>query len=166
MTVNLLYALPQTPLHDRLQKAGRIIPVRAGIRTSPFWSLYETVVERWRQVVAHIYEPANLFERFATQAVQTYPNRCQPLHPWSRLNYTDLKRGLRILWRIVWRAGICGGYRREFWRMFRAQLRRGNLEDIIQITLVAHHLITYAQACTQGKMQSSNYSSRTVENYR
>jgi hypothetical protein len=29
--------------------------------------------------------------------------------------------------------------------------------------MVAHHLITYARECTQGKMQSSNYSVRRVE---
>jgi len=28
---------------------------------------------------------------------------------------------------------------------------------------VAHHLITYSRECTRGKMQSSNYSIRQVE---
>ncbi|HZQ46619.1 MAG TPA: DUF4070 domain-containing protein, partial [Verrucomicrobiae bacterium] len=128
-----------------------------------FLEPYETVVERWRQVVAHIYEPANLFARFATQAVRTYPNRRKPLHFRDRLNYSELKRALGMLWRIVWQGGVRSGYRREFWKMFRAQLRRGDVENIFHIAIVAHHLITYAEACTRGKMQSSNYSSRTVE---
>ncbi len=163
MTVNLLYALPQTPLHDRLQKAGRLVLAEGRDSNIAFLEPYETVVERWRRVIAQIYEPANLFARFETQAAQTYPHRCRPLNPRSRLSCATLQRAGRILWRILWRAGICGSYRREFWKMFRARLRRGDLESIIHISVVAHHLITYAQACTRGKMQSSNYSSRTVE---
>lgn len=164
MTVNLLFALPQTPLHDRLTKAGRIVSDAGRDSNIDFLEPYETVVARWRNVIAQIYEPANLFGRFTTQAVQTYPNRFRPGNPWRRLSYPLLKRGLRILQRIIWRVGICGNYRREFWQMFLTQIRRGELESIFQIAIVAHHLITYAQACTQGKMQSSNYSSRAVNN--
>ncbi len=164
MTVNLLFALPQTPLHDRLHKAGRIVSDAGRDSNIAFLEPYETVVARWREVVAQIYEPANLFARFATQAAQTYPNRCRPGNPWKRLSYPLLKRGLRTSRRIIWQVGIRGNYRREFWKMFLTQIRSGEIESIFHIAIVAHHLITYAQACTQGKMQSSNYSSRAVDN--
>ena len=46
------------------------------------------------------------------------------------------------------------------------ELRQGNVETMFQVAMVAHHLITYARECTQGKMQSSNYSIRRVEDER
>jgi hypothetical protein len=59
--------------------------------------------------------------------------------------------------------GICSDYRKLFWKMAWTELKRGNVEAVFQISMVAHHLITYARECTQGKMQSSNYSIRQVE---
>jgi hypothetical protein len=70
---------------------------------------------------------------------------------------------LKILSRVVWRVGLQSHYRAEFWNFLKARAREWDLESILHIGVVAHHLITYAQACTQGKMQSSNYSSRAVE---
>ena len=65
--------------------------------------------------------------------------------------------------RIIWRVGIRSDYRRQFWKMTWTELKRGNVETMFQVAMVAHHLITYARECTQGKMQSSNYSIRRVE---
>ena len=47
--------------------------------------------------------------------------------------------------------------------MLAGELKRGNVENIFAVAIVAHHLITYARECTRGKMQSSNYSMRQVE---
>ena len=65
--------------------------------------------------------------------------------------------------RIIWRVGIRSDYRRHFWKMAWTELKQGNVETMFQVAMVAHHLITYARECTQGKMQSSNYSIRRVE---
>jgi radical SAM superfamily enzyme YgiQ (UPF0313 family) len=165
MTVNLLYALPKTPLHDRLQKAGRLVSVEGRDSNIEFLEPYETVVERWRAVIADIYAPKNLFARFAAQAERTYPNRFTPDNPLKQLSWVRVGLALKMLTRILWRVGLRSHYRREFWNFFKARLREGDLESILHIGVVAHHLITYAQACTQGKMQSSNYSSRTVESH-
>src|SRR5581483_9349291 len=89
--------------------------------------------------------------------------RFKPKNPWKQLSFSRLKTALQIMARVVWRVGIRGHYRREFWRFFNARIREGDIESILHIGIVAHHLITYAQECTQGKMQSSNYSSRAVE---
>jgi hypothetical protein len=59
--------------------------------------------------------------------------------------------------------GIAGHYRRLFWGMMWKELKQGNVENIFSIAIVAHHLITYARECTEGKMQSSNYSMRQIE---
>ncbi len=39
-------------------------------------------------------------------------------------------------------------------------LRTGKIEDLIHIALVAHHLITYARECEQGRQMASNYAAR------
>jgi hypothetical protein len=42
--------------------------------------------------------------------------------------------------------------------MFWALSRRGELEAIFHITIVAHHLIAYTREALQGRGQASNYS--------
>src|SRR5580658_1286033 len=78
MTVNLLYALPKTPLYDRLQRAGRILKDAEGESNIAFLEPTETVLAGWRRVIASLYEPANVYARFLTQARNTYTN-CAPL---------------------------------------------------------------------------------------
>lgn len=158
MTVNLLYALPKTPLHLRLAQQGRISTQPGRESNVVFLAPYEAVVERWRRVIAHIYEPGNLYARFAAQARSTYPNRfCPPQH-WRSLRWRDLRRAARILMRIIWHVGVRADYRREFWRMFWTRAREGQIEAIFHIAIVAHHLITYAREGIEGRMQASNYS--------
>jgi hypothetical protein len=40
---------------------------------------------------------------------------------------------------------------------------RGQLETMFQVTIVAHHLISYTREALQGRGQASNYSLQTVE---
>jgi hopanoid C-2 methylase len=56
--------LPKTPLYDRLQREGRILSDPEGDSNIAFLEPRETVVERWRRVIAHLYEPANVYARF------------------------------------------------------------------------------------------------------
>ena len=64
LTINLLQALPKTPLWDRLQRDGRLIDDdRAGKQRA-----LPAPVRRgrgmWRRCIAHAYAPERLFERF------------------------------------------------------------------------------------------------------
>jgi hypothetical protein len=166
MTVNILFALPNTALYTRLEKDNRVLPAEeAENRDSNivFLQPYETVVKNWQKVIAHVFDPKHLYARYAYNAVHTYPNRIKPKNPLAQATWPNIKRALLILRRLIWRVGICSDYRREFWRMFWTELKQGNIETIFQVAMVAHHLITYARECTQGKMQSSNYSIRRVE---
>jgi hypothetical protein len=65
--------------------------------------------------------------------------------------------------RIVWHVGLRSDYRRQFWGMFWTLIRRGELEAIFHITIVAHHLIAYTREALAGKGQASNYSLQKVE---
>lgn len=163
MTVNLLYALPRTPLYKRLKGQGRILDELEAESNVAFLEPRETVLARWRQVIAQLYEPANLYERFLAQVSRTYVNRAANERPWQQLTWHNLRRAGRILGRILWHVGLRSDYRRQFWRMLWTLLPRGELEAIFHIAIVAHHLIAFTREALQGRGQASNYSLQRVE---
>jgi hypothetical protein len=166
MTVNILFALPNTALYERLEKAGRLLSDEESQRRDSnikFLEPYEDIVNRWVKVIADVFGPENLYRRYAYNADHTYPRRVGPTRPWRQATARNLKRGLGILVRILWRVGIRGDYRRVFWGMAWKELKRGKIETMFQVAMVAHHLITYARECVAGKLQASNYSARTVD---
>jgi radical SAM superfamily enzyme YgiQ (UPF0313 family) len=166
MTVNILYALPNTALYTRLEKDNRVLPAeKAENRDSNivFLRPYEKVVKDWQRVIAHVFDAKNLYARYAYNAKYVYPNRIKPKNPIAQATWPNISRALGIFRRILWRVGVCSDYRKLFWKMMWHELKQGNIETIFQVAMVAHHLITYARECTQGKMQSSNYSIRRVE---
>jgi radical SAM superfamily enzyme YgiQ (UPF0313 family) len=166
MTVNILFALPNTALYTRLQKENRVLPAeKAEDRDSNivFLQPYETVVRNWQKVIGHVFGPEQLYARYAYNAIHTYPNRIKPKHPLKQATWYNITRALKIFGRIIWRVGVQSDYRRHFWKMAWTELKQGNVETMFQVAMVAHHLITYARECTEGKMQSSNYSIRRVE---
>jgi radical SAM superfamily enzyme YgiQ (UPF0313 family) len=163
MTVNLLYALPKTPLYDRLKRQDRILDDPSRDSNIVFLEPQETVVERWRRVIGHLYEPANLYGRFLTQCNSTYPNRRAGGKARRRVSLRQLRRAVRILGRITWHVGLRSHYRGVFWKMFWAQLRKGQIESLFHIAVVGHHLITYARQAVGGKMQPSNYSLQSLD---
>jgi hypothetical protein len=68
--------------------------------------------------------------------------------------------GLKILGRILWRVGARSDYRRVFWRMARPALKTGNIEAVIHVGLVAHHLIHFARDCEAGVGEYSFYAEK------
>ena len=163
LTVNILYALPNTALYRRLEGAGRILSEETSADRDSniqFMVPYEEVVRRWQQVIAEIYRPEVLYARYESNAARTYPHRLRPTHPWKQVTWQNLRRGLRILARLAWKVGLAADYRWAFWKMGLRQMRRGNIETLFQVAMVAHHLITYARECLAGRLQASNYSKR------
>lgn len=165
LAVNILYALPKTPLYRRLAAEGRLVPehISAGRDSNiQFREGYDEVVRRWLQVIQEVYDPKTLYARYQYNAEHTYPHRRQPSQPWRQATPANLARALQILARLVWRVGVRGDYRHTFWTTVWRHLRHGNIETIFQVTMVAHHLISYARECLAGKLQSSNYSPRVT----
>lgn len=166
LTVNILYALPRTPLYQRLQAAGRIVPeALCADRDSnvEFLVPYEEVVRRWLRVVEAVYEPEALYARYDHNVRHTYPHRLRPARPWRQGTPANLARALTIAGRLLWQVGWRGSYREAFWRTARRTVLRGNLETTFQVAMVAHHLICYARDCVAGKLQASNYSTRAPQ---
>ena len=169
MTVNILYALPNTALYTRLEKDNRVLDAEASENRDSnivFLRPYEKVVKDWQKVIAHVFDAENLYKRYAYNALHVYPHRLKPKNPLAQATWSNISRALGIFRRILWRVGACSNYRKLFWKMMWHELKQGNIETIFQVAMVAHHLITYARECTQGKMQSSNYSIRRVEEER
>jgi len=163
LTINLLHALPRTPLWDRLEAAGRIREVPGRDTNVEYLLPYEDVLRMWRETVAAAYTPEAIYGRFAHQMEHTYPNRRQLPASRSRVNPASILRGLGILARLVWHAGIRADYRRVFWRMALPALRRLDLESVVHVGVVSHHMIRYARECAAGEGESAFYSARARE---
>jgi radical SAM superfamily enzyme YgiQ (UPF0313 family) len=166
MTVNILYALPNTALYARLQKDNRVLTGEAAEDRDSnivFLKPYEEVVRNWQKVIGNVFSPEKLYARYAYNAIHTYPNRIKAKNPLKQATWANISRAIQIFRRIIWRVGIRSDYRKLFWKMAWHELKQGNVETVFQVAMVAHHLITYSRECTQGKMQSSNYSVRQVE---
>jgi len=165
VTSNLLVALPQTPLYERLQKASRLNSGEGRDSNIEYLQPYEDVVARWKRVIREAYEPRKIYARYATQAKKTYPNRKRPARPLDQLTWANVRRAVEVFLRTAWRVGICSDYRGQFWKMAWRELRQGNIESVFQIAMVAHHLITFGRECLTRDVQASAYSARRREEH-
>lgn len=163
LTINLLQALPRTPLWDRLARENRLVDDPGRDSNVDFRLPYDQVVAMWRSCMARAYEPDRLFARFEHQARATYPNRLKPPNSRQRLSWPNLKRGLTMLAKILWQVGLRGDYRAVFWAFAWPKLKQGDIERVIAVGLVAHHLILFARGAASGRQTASYYSTRLRE---
>ena len=89
-------------------------------------------------MIRHAYTPEALFERFHWHLRQTYVNRFNPPLTRARLNAGNLRRAVVILAKLFARVG-----------------------DFIAVSLVAHHMISFAHDCTEGRQNASFYADRS-----
>jgi radical SAM superfamily enzyme YgiQ (UPF0313 family) len=159
LTINLLYALPKTPLWRRLEKEGRLLSDGAGGEESnvDFLRPREAVRAAWLKCVTQSNRPEPLYRRFQHQIEHTYPNRFNP-GPLRKVERGDVANGFKILARILWHVGLRSDYRKVFWRMAKPALKKGDIEPVIHVGLVAHHLIHFARDCEAGVGEYSFYS--------
>jgi hopanoid C-2 methylase len=160
LTINLLQALPRTPLWDRLKRDGRLIADDSGLESNVrFLRPYDEVVATWRRCIAYAYEPERLFARFAHQIEATYPNRMVgPAR--GKLTINNLRGALVLAFNVVVRVGLLSDYRRPFWRVARRALRRGQIDAVLGMGFVAHHLIQFSREALRGDHNASFYSAR------
>lgn len=163
LTINLLQALPRTPLWDRLEREGRLVDDEGRESNVDFRLPYDQVVAMWRDCMGRAYRPEVLYDRYRHQVRATYANRLRPEFGSDRRSWKNMRRGLIMMVRILWHVGVKADYRREFWRFARERLREGDIETLIAVALVAHHLIVYAREASQGRQNASHYSARVRE---
>ena len=158
LTINLLHALPRTPLWRRLEAEGRLNFDEKRESNVEFFMPYDEVVEMWRRCITTAYEPDFLYQRFAYNLEHTFRNRIKrPLTP-ERLSKKNIRKGLWIMANLILRIGVFSNYRKTFWAMAAPKLKTGKIENLIHIGLVAHHLITFAQECSRGEQAASFYA--------
>jgi radical SAM superfamily enzyme YgiQ (UPF0313 family) len=164
LTINLLQALPKTPLWDRLEREGRLIHDDEGRDSNVDFLLpYEEVVSSWKRCMEAAYQPDKLFARYQYQCDYTYANRKRvPVAPELK-TWPNIRRALIMLRNIFWKVGVLGDYKKIFWKFALGRLRRGDIEGLIGSAMIAHHLIVFARAATSGQQSASNYSIRLRE---
>ena len=155
LTINLLYALPRTPLYERLQAAGRLESDPRRASNVVFRLPEEEVIGMWSRCVAQAYEPANLYRRFAYQTEATFPNR---LWPRREVKASQVAFGMRVLARVLWQVGWRADYRPAFWEVAGPLLRAGRIEEVIHIGLVSHHLVRFARDALAGRGEACFYA--------
>jgi len=160
LTINLLQALPRTPLWDRLQEAGRLSLDETPESNVVFARPHDEVLQSWQQSIRHAFVPDAIFRRFAWNARHTYPNRITPPLSRARLNTANWRRAFVIVIKLIVRIGLLGDYRRTFWRMAWPALRAGRIEEFIQVGLVAHHMIVFARDCAAGRENAAFFADR------
>ncbi len=163
LTINLLHALPRTPLWRRLEQEGRLVFDENRDSNVEFLMPYEQVVEMWRRCITTAYEPEFLYQRFTYHLEHTYPNRIKVPNSPARVSRANIIKGLTYLTNIVVRVGIFGNYRQTFWKMARETLKKGDIEGFINVGLVGHHLIKFAAECGMGQESASFYSQKIRE---
>jgi hopanoid C-2 methylase len=158
LTINILHALPKTPLWRRLEADRRIVPNAGGRESNVRFLLpYETVVDMWLKCVEKAYTPDAIYRRFEYQIAHTFPNRKQLPVTKARVNAKNIWKGLSILSRIFWHVGIRADYRRRFWQMAWPNLKKARIEEVIHAAVVAHHMIQFARDCTSGTAEKCFY---------
>jgi radical SAM superfamily enzyme YgiQ (UPF0313 family) len=163
LTINLLQALPRTPLWDRLQRDDRLIADDIGLESNVrFLRPYDEVVATWRRCIAYAYDPERLFARFAHQVEATYAHRMKT--PASgKLTISNLCGAVVLAFNIAVRVGLLADYRRPFWRAARHALRRGQIDAMLGMGFAAHHLIQFSREALRGDQNASFYSTNVRE---
>ncbi|ALF54267.1 Fe-S oxidoreductase [Nostoc piscinale CENA21] len=160
LTINLLHALPRTPLWRRLEAEGRLVFDDSRESNVEFLMPYQQVVEMWRRCITEAYQPEFLYQRFAYNMEHTYPNRIAVPNSPARTSWANIRKGLTYLTNILLRVGVFGNYRQTFWQMAKPALKSGNIESLIHVGLVGHHLIQFAQDCAAHTESASFYSQK------
>src|SRR5262249_16070963 len=138
LTINLLQALPKTPLWDRLKRDGRLeenAQLESNVR---FLRPYDEVVSMWRRTIAYANDPEKLYERFKYEVDATYVNR-KELPAKGKLTWNNLRGGAVMAFRVLIHVGIRADYRAAFWRAAKYALKRGRIDGALGMAFIGHH---------------------------
>jgi hypothetical protein len=78
--------------------------------------------------------------------------------PTIRSGWSNLSGALVMAFRVVLYLGILSDYRRPFWRAALHALRRGQIDGMLGMGFMAHHLIAFTREALRGEQNASFYS--------
>src|SRR5258708_2566746 len=113
LTINLLQALPKTPLWDRLERENRLINDDSRDSNVDFRLPSDPLGSSWRKCMEIAYLPEKLYARYQHQVDYTYANRLKVPVTAEQKTWANIKRGLIMLRNTFWKVGVLGDYRRE-----------------------------------------------------
>jgi hopanoid C-2 methylase len=164
LTINILHALPKTPLWRRLEKENRLVQNARGRESNVDFLLpYDTVVAMWLKCVKEAYTPDAIYERFEYQIENTFANRKKIPATKARVNAFNIWKGVNIMARILWHVGLRSDYRKRFWKMAWPNIKKGRIEEIIHTAVVSHHMILFARECISGEAEKCFYGETSVD---
>jgi radical SAM superfamily enzyme YgiQ (UPF0313 family) len=164
LAINVLYALPKTPLWRKLEKQGRLIATDDVEESNVVFELpTATVMEQWRRVIREAYTPEALYRRYKHNLDHTYPNR--KVLPLSRYHFTwqMIRIGAVALSAIFYRLGVRGSYKKEFWKMAAELLRSGKIDHLVYIASMSHHLLKFAEDVASDRVKACFYTEKVYE---
>ena len=159
LTINLLQALPKTPLWDRLKRDGRLLEDDARESNVVFLRPHDEVVEMWRRSIAYANDPEKLYARFSHQVLSTYVNR-KVTPAKGKLTWNNLRFGAVMAWRVLWHLCIKSDFRRPFLRMVKHALRQGQIDGMMGAAFMGYHLIQFTREALRGDQNASYYSAK------
>jgi radical SAM superfamily enzyme YgiQ (UPF0313 family) len=160
LTINLLQALPRTPLWDRLNDEGRLNNDPERESNVEFRMPYDQVLDIWRDTMTRAYSAEAVFARYHHQIASTFPNRIEPEMSLKDIPRSTLVHGLRVMRAVIWECGVRADYRRLFWALALRCVKMGKIDYVIRVAIMAHHLIMSARDATAGRQRASHYSAR------
>jgi radical SAM superfamily enzyme YgiQ (UPF0313 family) len=162
LTINLLQALPRTPLYRRLQADGRLIEQEGRESNVDFKLPYDDVVAMWKRTWHAAFAPEAIYRRFEYNQKHTYPHRIE-IPPTGKLSLRNLWKGFSTLAKLIVKVGILSDYRAIFWQMAKPALKCGDIETVIHVGLVAHHMISFSREADAGVQNASFFSTKVKQ---
>jgi hopanoid C-2 methylase len=159
LTINLLQALPKTPLWDRLKRDGRLLEDDSRESNVVFLRPHDEVVAMWRRSIAYANDPDKLFERFRHQVEATYANR-KVTPAKGKLTWNNLRFGAVMAWRILLHLCLLSDFRKPFWRMVKHALKHGQIDGMMGAAFMGYHLIQFTREALRGDQNASYYSAK------
>jgi len=159
--IGILTALPGTQLERRLSREGRLIDRASGEtfgRPNFKTRVTESVLlEIYGKALARIYEPKEYFERCL---------RALRLRPSSNASMRlPLRYALACLLRSIWRQGLTGSYRKDYWRFFAQVLRHAprRIARAVALAVAGEHMIGYTQQAVLPRIEEATLQARGEE---
>jgi radical SAM superfamily enzyme YgiQ (UPF0313 family) len=160
LTINLLQALPKTPLWDRLKRDGRLLDDDSRESNVVFLRPHDEVVAMWRRSIAYANDPEKLFARFRHQVEATYVNR-KVTPAKGKLTFSNLRGGAVLMWRTVLYLLILSDFRSAFWKTAKHALKHGQIDGMLGAAFMGYHLIQFTREALRGDQNASYYSTKS-----
>jgi radical SAM superfamily enzyme YgiQ (UPF0313 family) len=142
--VGMLQAPYGTRLYERMEKEGRLIQNMTGNNTDGSTNIlpkmgFETLRKGYQDLMDELYSPQNFYRR-----VRTFLEMYNP----PRLNVSIHFEEIYAFFSSIWRLGIRGKERREYWRLFFWTLFRYPRKFALAITfaIYGYHFRQVAQS--------------------